>query len=453
MIVTKRAIPRRTVLRGLGTALALPVLDAMVPAFTAQAKSAAAPPPRIGFVYTPNGYMPQYWVPKASGTAWETTPSLRALEKYRHDVTVITGLAQRQADSIAGDARGPHSRATGAWLTGVHVKQTEGADVRAAQSTDQIAAGVLGRQTPMPSLELAIEQNDKLVGNCEGGYTCVYQNTVSWRDATTPMPVETNPRVVFDRLFGDGSNRAAERKELGYSRSILDAVTARIAELQKTLGTGDRQRLGQYLDSVRDIESRITRAEARSADLAIAVPERPIDIPSVFEDHVRLMFDLQALAYQADLTRVISFMIGREQSARAYPNLGIADGHHPLSHHAGNAQKIQEKAKIDAYHVELLTYYIERLKTTPDGDGTLLDHVVVLYGASLGEPNTHDPFNLPNILIGSGGGRIKLGRHLAYPVRNYVPQCNMLISLLGLVGVPLEHLGDSTGALHELTDL
>ena len=452
MIITKKAVPRRTFLRAAGAAVSLPLLDAMVPAFTAQAKTAAAPVTRLGFIYTPNGYMREFWVPNGTGADWEVTQSLQALGPHRDSVTVISGLAQREAEHM-GDARGPHSRASGAWLTGVHVKQTEGADVRAAKSADQIAAETLGQQTPLPSLELATERNDKLIGNCEGGYTCVYQNTVSWRDATTPLPMETNPRVTFEQLFGDGASAAQERQELGYSRSILDAVNERISELQKILGPSDRHRLGQYLESVRDVESRIARAEARTHDEALAVPERPIDIPGVWEDHVRVMFDLQALAYQADLTRVATFQLAREQSARAYPVLGISGGHHPLSHHAGDATKIEQKAKIDAYHVQLLSYYIEKLKATPDGDGSLLDHVLVLYGASLGEPNQHQPFDLPNILVGSGNGKLKAGRHLAFNVRDFVPQCNLLVSLLDMVGVPLDTHGDSTGTLRELSEL
>lgn len=452
MFITKRALQRRTFLRGVGTAVSLPILDAMVPAFTAQAKTAAAPIPRLGFVYTPNGYMRNFWVPKGTGADFEFTPSLRALERHRKDITLITGLAHRQADPM-GDPPGPHSRASGAWLNGVHVKQTEGADVRAERTADQIAAAVLGKSTPLPSLEIAIEQNEKMVGNCEAGYSCVYQNTLCWRDATTPMPMETHPRVVFERLFGDGGTPAEEREELRTNRSILDSVTGRISDLAKSLGPSDRQRLDQYLSSVRDIEGRITRTEARSAELGITLPERPVDIPGVFEDHVKIMFDLQALAYQGDVTRVTTFQMSREQSPRAYPHLGISSAHHTLSHHGGDQEKIAQKAKIDAYHVQLLDYYIEKLRTTPDGDGSLLDHVTVLYGAGLGEPNSHDPFDLPSILVGHSHGKIKGGRHLAFNMRDYTPQGNLLESLLDLVGVPIQHIGDSTGRLQGLSGL
>jgi hypothetical protein len=452
MIVTKKALPRRTFLRGIGAAISLPLLDAMVPALTPQAKTAAAPIPRLGFVYTPNGYLRKYWVPKGTGADWEVTRALQALAPFRDHITLVSGLAQRQADAM-GDPPGPHSRASGAWLTGVHVKRTEGADVRAGKSADQIAADVLGRDTPLPSIEIATEQNDKLIGNCEAGYSCVYQNTVSWRDAATPLPMETNPRVVFERLFGEGGSPAEEREELRRSRSILDAVNDRIAQLQKALGPIDRQRLDQYLESVRDIEARIERAEARTDDLALALPERPIDIPGAFEDHVKMMFDLQALAYQGDVTRVITFQLAREQSSRAYPLLGISGGHHAISHHSGDPEKIEQKAKIDAHHVQLLAYYVEKLKATPDGDGSLLDHVLVLYGASLGDGNAHDCWDLPNIVVGAAGGRLKPGRHIAFNMRDYTPMCNMLVSMLGMVAVPIEKLGDSTGPLRELSEL
>ena len=452
MIITKRSLPRRTFLRGAGVAVALPLLDAMVPALTAQAKTAAAPVSRLGFIYTPNGYIRRYWAPKGTGKDWEVTPSLQALDPYRNDVLLITGLAQRATDP-GGEPPGPHSRASGAWLTGVKVKRTEGADVRAGRSADQFAAARLGKDTLLPSLELAIEQNEKMIGNCEAGYTCVYQNTLSWRDETTPMPMETNPRVAFERLFGTGSTPAEERRELGINRSILDLVNDRIAELTQQLGPRDRQRIEQYLDSVRDIESRIGLAERRTESLALDLPERPVDTPSDFEGHVRMMFDLQTLAYQGDITRVVTFLLSREQSARAYPELGVSTAHHTISHHGGDREKIAQKAKIDAYHVKLLTYYIDKLKQTPDGDGTLLDHVAVLYGAGLGEPNTHEPFDLPSIVIGKANGKLQTGRHLAFNMDASVPQMNLLLSLLDYAGVPVDKLGDGTGRLNGLTGL
>jgi hypothetical protein len=452
MIVTKKALARRTFLRGAGAVLSLPLLEAMVPALTAESRTAAAPVPRIGFIYTPNGFMKDYWVPKTAGREFQFTPSLEALEAFRTKVTLITGLAHRQADPM-GDPPGPHSRACGAWLTGVHVKQTEGADVRAAQSVDQIAAAMIGQESPLPSLELATEQNEMLVGNCEAGYSCVYQNTISWRNATTPMPMEVHPRVVFERLFGDGGTPAEQRTQLKTERSILDSVNAQIADLQRTLGPSDRYRVSQYLDSVREIEARIQRSEARTSEPDFALPERPVDIPASFDEHVKLMFDLQTLAYQADITRVITFQLGRELSPRAYPHIGVPAAHHAVSHHGGDPTKIAMKAKIDAYHIQLVAYYAERLQATPDGDGTLLDHVAVLYGSGLGEPNGHDPFNLPSVIVGTAYGRINAGRHLAFNMREYTPQANLLMSLMDKVGAPIEKLGDSTGTLRELSDI
>lgn len=452
MIVMKLALPRRTFLCGTAVTIGLPLLDAMVPAFTAQAKTAAAPTPRLGFIYTPNGYVRSSWVPAKSGSEFDLPGSLSALEPWRDSLVVVSGLAQLQASAM-NEPPGPHSRACGAWLTGVHVKRTEGADVRAAKSADQLAADVLGRTTPLPSLELAIEPNEKSIGNCEVGYTCIYQNTVSWRDATTPLPVETHPRVVFERLFGDGGTPEAERAELRLNRSILDSVNARIADLRKLLGPGDRHRIDQYLDSLRDIESRIARAEARTAELAVSLPERPIDIPAEFEDHVKMMFDLQVLAYQGDIMRIQTLMLSREQSPRAYPNLGVVEGHHAISHHGENPEKVAQKAKIDGYHAKLLTYYIEKLKSTPDGDGSLLDHVAVLYGCGFGDSNNHAPLDLPNIIVGRAGGKLKTGRHLAFDVQAHVPQANLLISLLDLAGVPIEKFGDGTGKLEGLAGL
>ena len=449
MFIKKMALPRRTFLRGMGATLSLPLLDAMVPALTAELRTAAAPIARIGWVYAPNGFLRKSWVPQGTGADFEFTPSLSALEPFRDRLVLLTGLAQRQADSM-GDSPGPHSRSSGAWLTGVHVKQTEGADVRAASSADQIAAAVLGRSTVLPSLELATEQNERMIGNCESGYSCAYQNTISWRDATTPMPMEVHPRVVFERLFGDGATPAEQRSHLRVDRSILDMVTSQIAALRKTLGVSDRSRLTQYLESVRDIESRIQRAEARTDDPALVLPDRPVDIPP-FEEHVKLMFDLQVLAYQTDSTRVITFQLGRELSPRSYPDLGISSGHHYVSHHGGDPEKLASKAKIDQYHVNLFSYFAERLRETPDGGGSLLDHVVIVYGTGLGEPNGHDTFDIPAIVLGGGARQIKGGRHLAFPVNDNTPIANLWVSLLDKVGVPLEKLGDSSGPLQGLS--
>jgi hypothetical protein len=446
MIVTKLALPRRTFLRGVGAALALPLLDAMVPAFTPIAQSAGAPIRRMGFIYTPNGFIREFWTPDATGATFDLKPSLKALEPFRDQMQIVSGLANLQAEAM-GSPPGPHSRGSAAWMTGTHAKQTEGADVRAGISADQIAAAFLGKDTVLPSLELATEQNEQMVGNCEAGYSCLYQNTISWKNDTTPLPMEVHPRVVFQRLFGDGASPKEQRRYLETSGSILDSVTQRLAQLEKKLGAGDRGRLSQYLESVRDIESRIQRAEAKTDDPSLNLPPRPVDIPPTFEEHAKLMYDLQVLAYQTDMTRVIAFQLCRELSPRTYPNIGVTGQHHALSHHGNNPDKIKDVAKINAYHIELLSYYLGKLRATPDGDGSLLDHMVLLYGGGLGNPNIHAVIDLPNLVFGGAAGGLKGGRHIEYPVNDHVPQANLLVTLLDKAGVPIDHLGDSTGEI------
>jgi len=449
MFITKFALPRRTFLRGVGATLALPLLDAMVPALTPIARTAAAPVSRMGFIYRPNGFIRQYWTPDTVGPNPDLKRSLQALEPFRDRTLIVSGLANLEAEA-QGSSPGPHSRGSAAWMTGTHAKQTEGADVEAGISADQVAAQVLGKATVLPSLELAIEQNEQMVGNCEAGYSCLYQNTISWRNPTTPLPMETHPRVVFQRLFGDGATPEEQRRHLQTSGSILDAVTDRIGELSRRLGPSDRGRLTQYLESVREIETRIDKAEARTGDAAMELPERPGDIPDGFDEHVRLMFDLQALAYQADITRVIAFQLARELSPRTYPSIGVAGQHHATSHHGNNPGRINDVAKIEAYHVELLAYYLGKLRSTPDGDGSLLDNVSILYGGGLGNPNEHAIIDLPNLVLGGGSGRIKGNRHISYKVEDYVPESNLLVTLLDRAGVPVENLGDSTGQLKEV---
>jgi hypothetical protein len=442
-------LPRRTILRGAGTALALPLLDAMVPALTPVARSAAAPVPRLGFIYRPNGYIKQHWTPDTVGASPDFKRSLLPLEPFRDRILIVSGLANREAEAQR-EPPGPHSRSSAAWLTGTHAKFTEGADVQAGVSADQVAAKHLGSQTVLPSLELAIEQNEQVVGNCEAGYSCLYQNTISWHDATTPLPMETHPRVVFQRLFGDGTTPSEQRRHLKRSSSILDAVTARINELSRRLGGGDRVRLSQYLESVREIETRIDKAEARTGDAAFDLPERPADMPQTFQEHVELMFDLQALAYQADVTRVIAFQLARELSPRTYPNIGVLGQHHATSHHGNNPNKMDDVAKIDEYHLTLVAYYLKKLQSIQEGDGTLLDHVILTVGGGLGNPNVHAVIDLANLVIGGGGGRIRGTRHVAYEVERYVPQQNLMVTLLNRAGVPVDRLGDSTGDLKEL---
>ena len=449
MFVSKLALPRRTFLRGAGTVLALPLLDAMVPALTPIARTAAAPVVRMGFIYRPNGYIRQFWTPDKAGANPDFKRSLAALEPFRDRTLIVSGLASLEAEA-KGSSPGPHSRSSAAWLTGTHAKQTEGADVQAGISADQVAAQVLGKNTVLPSLELAIEQNEQMVGNCEAGYSCLYQNTISWRNPTTPLPMETHPRVVFQRLFGDGGTAAQQRRQLETSGSILDAVTERLGQLSKKLGPGDRARLEQYTESVREIETRIDKAEKRTADTSVEVPDRPSDIPSGFEEHVKLMFDLQAAAFQADITRVIAFQLARELSPRTYPQIGVNGQHHATSHHGNAAGKINDVGKIDAYHIELVSHYLGKLRSIKEGDSNLLDNSIILLGGGLGNPNEHAIIDLSNLVFGGGGGKIKGNRHLAYKIEDYTPEANLVVSLLDRAGVPVDKLGDSTGQLKEI---
>jgi hypothetical protein len=449
MLISKLALPRRTFLRGAGTMLALPLLDAMVPAFTPLAKAAAAPATRLGYIYRPNGYIKQYWTPDTVGPSPDLKRTLAVFESFRDHLTVVSGLANLEAEA-KGSSPGPHSRSSAAWLTGTHAKQTEGADVQAGVSADQIAGSMIGKDTVLPSLELAIEQNEQVVGNCEAGYSCLYQNTISWRNDTTPLPMETHPRVVFQRLFGDGTNKTERMHHLETDGSILDAVTERINQLSKRLGPNDRARLTQYLDSVREIESRIQKAEAQTEDSNVVLPERPSDIPNNFEDHVKLMFDLQALAFQADITRVIAFQLARELSPRTYPQIGVVGQHHATSHQIANPEKANEVAKIEEYHMRLIAYYLAKLKAIKDGDGTLLDHVIIQVGGGLGNPGEHAVIDLANLVIGKGGG-LKGNRHVSYKVEDYVPEANLLITTLGRAGARIDKLGDSTGQLKEIS--
>tara|TARA_B100000029_G_scaffold260800_2_gene257180 strand:+ start:1882 stop:3234 length:1353 start_codon:yes stop_codon:yes gene_type:complete len=447
MIISKKILPRRTVLRGLGTALALPMLDAMVPALSGISGRAAEPVRRLGWVYCPNGMAMDAWMPAAKDSL-ELSTTLSPLAPYRDQTVVVSGLAQGQAEAL-GDGNGEHTRATATWLNGVHPRETEGADVRAGKTADQIAADQLGRTTPLGSLELAIDQ-DFLVGSCDNGYSCIYMNTIAWRDETTPLPMQNNPRVVFERLFGDGGSAADRQSEFKKDRSILDAISSDLARLQREVGIGDQARVAQYLDAVRAIERRIQLSEQKDTELPEL--ERPVGIPESYREHVELMFDLTALAYQVDMTRVFTFMLGRELNGRAYPEIGIPDSHHGLSHHRYDPQKLAQLAKINTYHVSLFTHFLDELANTSDGDGSLLDHSLLMYGASLSDSNKHSHFDLPLLLVGGGAGQLKGGRHLQYP--RDTPMTNLLVSQLDKAGVRLDDgLGDSTGRLVELAPL
>jgi hypothetical protein len=447
MFISKKALGRRTFLRGAGTALALPLLDAMVPAMTVLAQTPASPIRRLGFIYMPNGVARNfaginYWTPKGEGADFELSPILTPLAPYRDRMVVVSGLAQHQADAHDDGANGDHTRGTSTWLTGVHPKRTEGADVRNGTSADQVAAAVLGKETALPSLELAIDLNF-LGGQCENSYSCAYLNTLAWRTPTAPMPTENNPRIVFERLFGDGGTSEQRRMQAGENRSILDSVMGDLSRLQQSLGPVDRTTVSDYVDSVREVERRIQRAEATSGEAELPTLERPSGIPDIFGDHVKLMYELQWLAYRADITRVVTFMLGRELNFRTYPEIGITEGHHGLSHHQDNPNQIAKLAKLNTYQTDLFAWYLEKLRTTPEGDGTLLDHSLFLYGAGLSNPNLHAHYDLPLAVLGGAAGRMKGGRHLVY--KDETPMTNLLVSMLDKVDVQVDTLGDSSG--------
>ncbi len=446
MIITKRTLPRRTFLRGFGATMALPLLDAMVPAASALAQTAAGPARRLGFVYIPNGVIQEQWVPATTGRGFAFSPILSPLEPFRDQTLVLSGLAHRQADSF-GDGNGDHPRATAVWLSGVHAWERRGrqgpTDIKLGVTADQIAAREFGKQTPLPSLELALETPTAIA--CDTG-DCFYSNTISWRNETTPLDMEAHPRVVFERLFGEGGTAADRLEVIQQTGSILDSVTAEVARLERTLGPNDRSKLDEYLDAVRDVEQRIQRSESRGAESLVELPERPVDIPEAFEDHAKLMLDLLGLAFQADVTRVFTLMMAREASPRPYPQIGVPDQHHTVSHHRNDPEWIAKKAKIDTYHIQLLAYFLDTLRQTPDGDGNLLDHSMIVYGGGIGNGNLHEHTNLPCLVAGGGGGRLKGGRHRAYA--EDTPYANLLLSVLDKAGVPAETLGDSTGPLN-----
>jgi hypothetical protein len=444
--ITRKHLSRRTLLRGVGTALALPWLDAMMPAAKAAKSTAGAPAVRLAFVYVPNGIIPGAWTPSVEGANFEFTRTMKALEPFREHVVVMSGLAQINGRAL-GDGAGDHARAGATWLTGVHPKKTEGAGIHAGISADQIAAKEFGKSTQFASLEIGLE-SPSLAGGCDSGYSCAYSNTISWRGPTTPNPVEINPRAVFERLFGEGDStdpkaRMRNFKEQG---SLLDYITGDIDRMETSLGPRDRGKLTEYLDAIRDVERRIQMAEAQNDSMKVPVIERPAGVPAEFEDHAMLMMDLQTIAFQADLTRVITFMMAREGSDRSYRQIGISDGHHPLTHHQNDPEKIEKVTQINTYHVKMLAYYLEKLRSTPDGDGNLLDHSLVLYGSSICDGNAHTHHDLPLVMVGGAAGQIKGGRHLRYPKET--PMNNLLLTMLDKAKVPVpEKLGDSTGEL------
>ncbi len=436
MIVTGKAIPRRTVLRGVAASVALPLLDGMAPALASARKRIAEPVRRFGVVYVPNGMALEHWTPAAEGQAYELTPILNALAPFRERMLVLTGLSGRPGG-------GAHGGASTRFLTGAAGNRSE-YQLQAGVSMDQILAREYGQHTQLASMEVSLE-NKENAGSCDGGYACAYVNTISWRGPTTPLPTETNPRAVFERLFGDAgtTDPGVRRARIGETRSILDSLTEKAKNLERVLGPADRTRLSEYFAAIRDVERRIQRAEEEGTrDLPVV--EQPSGVPSSYDDHARLMFDLQVLAYQCDFTRVITLMMGRELSGQTYPQIGVPDAHHPVSHHENSPAKIAVLAKINVYHASLFAYYLDRLSSTADGDGSLLDHTTILYGAGMGNSNGHSPDDLPLLLVG-GATRFKRGHHLRYPKESRMT--NLLLTLLDGFGVREETIGDSTGRL------
>jgi len=436
VIVTKKALPRRTFLRGLGATLSLPLLDAMVPAMTAMAATAANPTRRLGFVYIPMGAHMPLWTPPGGERLTELSPTLQPLAPVIDQVNVITNTELRNAYP------GTHATSNSSFLSAATAKWTESSDYELATTVDQIAAQQLGKDTRLPSIELAMDLLTT-VGQCDNGYACVYQNNLSWSSPTTPLPAEAHPRLAFERLFGDGGSEADRLAELRQNASLLDWVKDDIARLQKRLGPGDRTKVSQYLDTIREVERRIQNAEKHSADAPLPDLDRPVGVPAAYADHAKLMFDLQVLAMQGDVTRVLTFQLARETSTRAYPEIGAPEGHHPLTHNGGNPEMLAKVAKINQFHVSLFSYYLQKLKATPDGDGSLLDHSLILYGSGMSNGDKHDHVNLP-ILVAGGKG----GRHIRY--EKPTPLANVHLTLLDRAGVQVDHFADSRGKVVEL---
>jgi hypothetical protein len=448
MIITKKSLSRRTVLRGLGVSVALPLLDSMIPALKASAPRIK----RLGAVYVPNGMSMPYWRPAAAGPL-ELSAILKPLEPVKDRVLVLSGMDNREAEALLNEGDGNHSRAQTAFLTGAHAMKASGlrTTLEAGVSMDQIAARHFGRETQLASLELSLEAND-LVGQCEDGYGCAYSATLAWKDANTPLPMETDPRAVFERLFGatGSTEREARLRSFRKDQSLLDSVSDELAALRRVIGSSDRSKLNGYLDSVRDIERRIQIAESQgNRDLPVVA--QPAGVPANFEEYANVMFDLMLVAYQADLTRVCTFLIGREKSVRPYPEIGIPEAHHAISHHQMRADLLQRLAKINTHHMELFARLVQKMQSTPDGDGTLLDNSVIIYGAGMSNSNAHTPRDLPIALAGGAGGQIKGGRHVQMPAG--LPLANLHLTILDKMGVPVEHLGNSTGELKVLSEV
>jgi hypothetical protein len=440
MFISKKHLPRRTFLRGAGASLALPLLDSMVPAFA----NTAVTGPRLGFIYFPHGAIMDRWTPDTTGRGFEFKNTLKPLEPYRDRLSIVSGLHHRAADSTA-----VHSLSPTTWLSGVRPKPTQGVDAYAGVTADQIAAQAIGQDTILPSMELATEDHSGLIGACDRDFGCIYMNTLSWRTPTSPMPMEINPRKVFERMFGQGGSVEARLRRQREDRSILDALGAEAAGLKSSLGRHDQAKLDLYLESIREIERRLERAEASLSDNPdLVIPEAPAGIPFVYEDHVDLMFDLIKLAYEADVTRVVTFMMAREISNRTYPQVGVSEGHHAVSHHANRPEKIEWNARVQGYHVGLFARFLEKLDATPDGEGSLLDNTLLLYGSNMSNSNAHDHYPLPNVLVGGGRGRHNGGQHIK--AVDHTPMTNLILTMLDKADVAVDTLGDSTGSFAEI---
>ncbi|MEQ1870719.1 MAG: DUF1552 domain-containing protein [Vicinamibacterales bacterium] len=447
MIHTNKYLHRRTILRGLGAAIALPFLDAMTPAFAATPAQIR----RLGIIYVPNGMCMQQWTPTAAGKDFSLTPILRPLTPFRDNMVLLTGLDNAEADGHPGDGGGDHSRSQAAFLTGVHAKKTEGADILNARSMDQIVAEQFGKQTQLASLEIGLEMNE-IAGTGEDGYSAAYSGALAWRGPHDPLPVEADPRAVFERLFGasESTDRATMTARMRRNRSILDSVTNELNALNRNLGARDRSKVNEYMESIRDLERRIQRAEEQG-ERELPQVARPAGVPDTYEQHAYLMFDLMALSYQTDLTRVVTFLMGREKSGRAYPEAGVPDSHHSVSHHQNRPEIMEKVAKINTFHMKLFAHFLDRMKATEDGTGSLLDSSAILYGAGMADSDSHYHHNVPALLMGGAAGQIRGGRHIE--VSKGTPLTNLHLTLLDRLGVPVEKLGDSTGRLELISQV
>ena len=442
MILSRKSLPRRTFLRGLGATLALPLLDAMIPAATAATRTAAVPVKRLGFVFMPMGCDLSRWTPGAAGKLETLSPILSSLESVKDHISVLSNL------ELAPAYPGTHATSNSAFLSAARARRTESSDYFLGTTVDQTAARRMGQSTQLPSLELSMDLM-QTAGQCDNGYACVYQNNLSWASPTTPLPAEAHPRLVFEMLFGEGGTPAERRAALHQRASLLDWIGNDLASLRRNLGAADRSRVNDYLEAVREVERRIQQAEADVRQHPLPDLDRPMGVPAAYADHAKLMFDLQVLAFQGDITRVTTFQLARETSNRTYPEIGVNDPHHPLSHHGNDPDKIARMAKINAYHVSLFAGFLEKLKATPEGTGTLLDHSLFLYGSGMGNPNVHDHHNLPIIVAGGAAGGMKGGRHVKFD--KPTPLANLHLTLLDKAGVPLDSFGDSNGKLDELS--